>query len=319
VPTAEFLRYLAAWQRVEPDFRGEGPAGLKAALERLAGFEAPAKAWEKQLLAPRMKLYRPEWLDQLALAGEIAWGRLFGSGNAPLRATPIAFFPRAESESWLALAAPVDASELSWPAKAVLDALAARGALFMDDLARATKLLTTDLERGLGELVARGLVTSDSFASLRAFLLPAYRRKSPIAATGRWSLFRSASAPATTTSASSDGSALAEFGVRALLRRYGVLFRALLERERLPIPWRDLARACRTLELRGELRGGRFVTGFAGEQFALPEAVTLLRSMKKRAPSAPLSLSPADPLALGDLTPGQRRGIGTTDASATRG
>ena len=312
VPTAEFLRYLAAWQRVEPDFRGEGPAGLKAALERLAGFEAPAKAWEKQLLAPRMKLYRPEWLDQLALAGEIAWGRLFGSGNAPLRATPIAFFPRAESESWLALAAPVDASELSWPAKAVLDALAARGALFMDDLARATKLLTTDLERGLGELVARGLVTSDSFASLRAFLLPAYRRKSPIAATGRWSLFRSASAPAAGTSASSDASALAEFGVRALLRRYGVLFRALLERERLPIPWRDLARACRTLELRGELRGGRFVTGFAGEQFALPEAVTLLRSMKKREPSAPLSLSPADPLDLAaKLVPGLRNAPGT--------
>src|SRR6185295_8773781 len=100
--------------------------------ERLAGFEAPAKTWEKQLLALRVKGYRPEWLDQLALSGKIAWGRLFGSGNAPLRVAPIAFFPRAEAESWLALAAPVDTSELSWPAQAVLEALAQRGALFTD-------------------------------------------------------------------------------------------------------------------------------------------------------------------------------------------
>ena len=320
VPTAEFLRFLAAWQKLEPDFRGEGPAGLESVLLCLAGFEAPARTWEKQLLAPRVKGYRPEWLDQLALAGEIAWGRLFGSGNAPLRATPIAFFPRAESESWLALATPVDAAELAWPARAVLDALDRRGALFTDDLARATKLLTTDLERGLGELVARGLVTSDSFASLRAFLLPAYKRKSPIAATGRWSLFRrvgGADAPPDRSSeagasapdraaAGSDDAALSEFAARALLRRYGVLFRALLERERLPVPWRDLARACRTLELRGELRGGRFVAGFAGEQFALSEAVTLLRSMKRRAPCVLPALASADPLALEGLLPGAR-------------
>ncbi len=320
VPTAEFLRFLAAWQKLEPDFRGEGPAGLRAALERLAGFEAPAKAWEKQLLAPRVKGYRPEWLDQLALAGEIAWGRLFGSGNSPLRATPIAFFPRSESEAWLALAAPVDARELSWPARAVLDTLTARGALFTDDLERWTKLLTTDLERGLGELVARGLVTSDSFASLRAFLLPAYKRRSPIAAAGRWSLFRPAhgsAAPAEGASTSAAPAPDAEFAARALLRRYGVLFRALLERERLPVPWRDLARACRTLELRGELRGGRFVTGFTGEQFGLPEAVTLLRSMKKRAPSVPISPSQSDPVELSScLIPGQRTSKGPRDSSA---
>ena len=311
VPTAEFLRFLAAWQHVDPDFRGEGPAGLKRAIELLAGFEAPAKLWEKQLLAPRMKGYRPEWLDQLALSGEIAWGRLFGSGNAPLRAAPIAFFPRVELDSWLALSAPVDSSELSWPARAVSEALTARGALFTDDLARATKLLVTDLERGLGELVARGLVTSDSFASLRAFLLPAYKRKSPITAAGRWSLFRSSASPASAGDghvAGGDGAALGEFAARALLRRYGLLFRALLEKERLPIPWRDVARACRALELRGELRGGRFVTGFAGEQFALPEAVTLLRSMKKRAPSVLPELPAADPLALAGLVPGQCAG-----------
>jgi ATP-dependent Lhr-like helicase len=328
VSTADFRRYLAAWQHADPDFRAEGPAGLARVLERLSGFEAPAKTWERALLAVRVKGYRPEWLDQLALAGQIAWGRLFGSGNAPLRSAPIAFFPRAEFETWLALATPLDASELSWPARAVLEVLAARGALFTDDLARLTKLLATHLERGLGELIARGLVTSDSFASLRAFLLPAYRRKSPITASGRWSLFRSASLPEPPSSPGPPGSSLAPgppgsspasslplpptpdlptFAARALLRRHGLLFRALLERERLPIPWRDLARACRTLELRGELRGGRFVAGFAGEQFALPEAVTLLRTLRKRPPSTLPELSPADPLALAlALEPGQR-------------
>jgi ATP-dependent Lhr-like helicase len=309
VTTAEFQRFLAAWQHVEPDFRGEGPAGLREVLARLAGFEAPAKTWERALLTARMKSYRPEWLDQLALSGELVSGRLFGSGNAPLRSAPIAFFPRAELDEWLALAAPVELAELSWPARAVLDALTARGALFPDDLARATKLLATDLERGLGELVARGLVTSDSFASLRAFLLPAHRRKSPLASTGRWTLFRAppGSTPGSAPAAPSPDLAL--FAARALLRRTGLLFRALLEKERLPLPWRDLARACRTLELRGEIRGGRFVSGFAGEQFALPEAVTLLRATKKRAPSVLPELSPHDPLALlAELEPGQRGG-----------
>jgi len=299
VSTADFQRFLACWQHVDPDFRAEGPAGLERVLERLAGFEAPAKAWEKGLLAVRVKGYRPEWLDQLALSGRITFGRLFGSGNSPLRSAPIAFFPRLESESWLALAAPLDTSELSWPARALLDSLAARGALFTDDLARATKLLTSDLERGLGELVARGLVTSDSFASVRAFLRPAYQRTSPIAAAGRWSLFRSPTPAATPADP--------EFAVRALVRRTGLLFRALLDKERLPIPWRDLLRAARTLELRGELRGGRFVTGFAGEQFALPEAVTLLRATKKRAPAVLPPLAPTDPLTqLATLHPGQR-------------
>jgi ATP-dependent Lhr-like helicase len=310
VTTADLRRFLAAWQHADPDFRAEGPAGLERVLERLAGFEAPAKLWERAILAPRVKGYRPEWLDQLALAGKIAWGRLFGSGNAPLRVAPIAFFPRAESESWLALAAAVDTAELAWPARAVLDALSTKGALFTDDLARATKLLQTDLERGLGELVARGLVTSDSFASLRAFLRPAHRRTAPIAAAGRWSLFRPAVAAPTSSAAD------AEFAARALLRRTGVLFRALLEKERLPVPWRDLARTCRTLELRGELRGGRFVAGYAGEQFALPEAVTLLRSMKKRAPAELPELSDADPLALDGLAPGQKRASEPSSRSA---
>ncbi len=309
VATAVFLRFLAAWQRFDPEHRGEGPEGVRAAIERLAGFEAPAKAWERRLLAPRVKGYRPEWLDRLAFAGEVAWGRLFGSGNAPLRSAPIALFPRAERAAWLALAAPTAADELSWPARAVHEALAAEGALFTDDLARATRLLGADLERGLGELVARGLASSDSFASLRAFLLPAHRRKAPIAAAGRWSLFRRPEA--------AGGAPDAEFAVRALVRRYGVLLRALLERERLPLPWRELLRAARALELRGELRGGRFVAGFAGEQFALPEAVTLLRAARKREGAELPVPAREDPLALdGLLVPGQRGAPGATPAAA---
>ncbi len=309
VATAEFLRFLAAWQHVDPEHRLEGPAGVRAVIEKLAGFEASAKSWEKHLLAARVQRYRPEWLDQLALSGAIAWGRLWASGNSALRVTPIAFFPRPEKDSWLALAPAVDAPELSWPARAVREALEAHGALFQDDLARLTRLLPSDLERGLGDLVALGMASSDSFASLRAFLLPAHRRKTPIASTGRWSLFRPAGAPnggAPVLDTGGAGAALGEFAARALLRRYGVLFRALLARERLSVPWRALARACRSLELRGEIRGGRFVAGFSGEQFARPEAIPLLRAIRKRPPADPPVVASADPLDLAAiLVPGE--------------
>jgi ATP-dependent Lhr-like helicase len=142
--------------------------------------------------------------------------------------------------------------------------------------------------------------TSDSLASLRSFLRPSWRRKEPAIGAGRWSLV-----PRDASERPIEG--LAEFTARALLRRWGVVFRSVLERERLPIPWREIARACRILELRGDVRGGRFVSGFSGEQFALPEAVPMLRKVRKDAPGAPLALSAADPLNLeGVLTPGER-------------
>ncbi|MFN0006856.1 MAG: DEAD/DEAH box helicase [Planctomycetota bacterium] len=296
VSAADFLRFLAAWQHVADGHRLEGPQGVREALRQLAGFEAPAVTWERRILAPRVKGYRSEWLDQVALAGEIAWARISAGGRTSPRRTPIAFFPREEMDVWLALAAPVEPPELSWPAARIRDVLASRGALFHGELERAADLLPSDAERGLAELIALGLVTSDSFASLRGLLRPAWQRKEPALGAGRWCLLRREA-----------GSPDAEFVARTLLRRWGVIFRALLERERVPVPWREIARACRILELRGDVRGGRFVAGFSGEQFALPEAVPFLRKIRKEEPRAPLTVSAADPLNLaGVLTPGER-------------
>jgi len=296
VSASDFLRFLAAWQHVADGHRLEGPQGVREVLAQLAGFEAPAVTWERRILAPRVKAYRSEWLDQIALAGEIAWARISAGGRTSPRRTPIAFFPRQEMDVWLALAEPRTAPELSWPAERIRDVLASRGALFPGELERAADLLPSDAERGLAELIALGLVTSDSFASLRGLLRPAWQRKEPALGAGRWSLLRREA-----------GSLDADFVARTLLRRWGVIFRALLERERLEVPWREIARACRTLELRGDVRGGRFVSGFSGEQFALPEAIPVLRRIRKEEPRAPLTVSAADPLNLaGVLTPGER-------------
>jgi ATP-dependent Lhr-like helicase len=320
VTPADLLRFLGAWQRLSthvPDARRlEGPAGVAEALRQLAGFEAPVATWERKLLPARVTGYRQEWLDDLVLRGELAWGRLWGSARTAPRSTPVCFLPRDELDRWLALAEPPATDELAWPARATLDALSARGAMFPQDLLRAAKLLPSDAERGLEELVARGVVTADSFASLRQLLRPAHRRREPGPAVGRWSLFRTPHA----ASGDTDGHApladvfagadeRAEFVARALLRRYGVVFRKLLERERLPVPWRDLARCLRRLELRGDVRGGRFVSRFAGEQFALPDAVELLRRVRRdtAAGGAELTVAAADPLNLrGILTPDER-------------
>jgi ATP-dependent Lhr-like helicase len=317
VSTGVYLRFLARWQHLEPLDRGralDGPAGVLAAIERLAGWEAPAGRYERELLVPRVAGYRPEWLDELLFRGEVAWGRLFGGGRSALRSTPIAFFPRRELDDWLALALPAETNELSWPAQALLETLTGRGALFTDDLARAQRsMLPSDLERGLAELVAFGLAASDSFTSVRELLRAPHRRKRAARAAGRWSLLRRPAALPATAAADPER---AEFAARALLRRYGVLFRAVVARERLPVFWRDLVRALRLLELRGELRGGRFVTAFSGEQFALPEAIPLLRAMRSSEPSELPRVSRFDPLALADvLVPG----VGSRSTAATQG
>ncbi len=308
VMTQDYLAFLGHWQHVAAPARLDGPAGVASAIEKLAGWEAPTAAWEKELLAPRLEGYRPEWLDQLAFQGAFVWGRLWGSSKAALRATPITLLPRAELDAWLALAPPVEPAELSWQAQRIHDELATRGALFADDLTRSTTdgaMLPSDVERGLEELISLGLVTSDSFVSLRQLLRPAHRRKSPAAAAGRWSLLRR---PGATPEPADDPG---EFVAHRLLARYGVLFRAVIERERIPLPWRDVLRACRTLELRGDVRGGRFVQGYAGEQYALPAAVTLLRRLrrqKREGEESPLvEVASSDPLNLaGVLTPGAK-------------
>ncbi|HUR29256.1 MAG TPA: DEAD/DEAH box helicase, partial [Planctomycetota bacterium] len=300
VTTADFLRFLAAWQHVDPEYRVDGPAGVAEVVRQLAGFEAPAGAWEKKILTQRVRGYRPEWLDQLGLSGAAAWGRLWGAGRPALRSAPIALVPRDELATWLAMTSLPDDSALTWPARAIRDAFAGTDALFPSELVKRSGLLPSDAERGILELIGFGRLTNDSFAAPRYLMRPSWKRKQPSLAAGRWSLFRREGACAA-------GAGDPEFVARVLLRRYGVIFRAVLQRERIPVPWRDVARAARMLELRGELRGGRFVAGFAGEQFALPEAVPFLRRIRKRPHSEPVAVSSVDPLWLeGVLTPGLR-------------
>src|SRR6184192_2990579 len=323
VTAADFMRFLLRWQRVAPDARAEGPEGLGAVLELLDGYEVPAGAWETDVLPARLGDYDPLWLDGLCLSGEIAWGRLSpaspsnGGGHkaGPIRTTPIALFRRERGVDWQSLTVQADPAHLSLShsARAVLEALDERGASFFGDLTNATGLLRTEVEKGLGELVAWGLVTSDSFAGLRALLVPSDRRR-PIGAgtfrrrgrvapfgvetAGRWSRVRPGSVL--------PEDQLAEAVARQLLRRYGVVFRRVVTREALLVPWRDLLRVYRRLEARGEIRGGRFVAGFSGEQYALAEAVGLLRSVRRQDPSGELvAVSGADPLNLvGILTAG---------------
>jgi len=241
--------------------------------------------------------YRREWLDQLTLSGEIAWGRLWNGGASPIRVTPICLVPREELEVWQGLSAPPVAEGFSGAAKDIREVLVAQGAQFPQQLARVTKLLPTHLEMGLGELIAQGAITCDSFGALRSLMVPPSRRRGPVSTVGRWSLFRRETLPPPE----------AEFVARQFLRRTGVVFRKVIAREKAPVPWRDLVRVYRTLEARGEIRGGRFVAGFSGEQYALPEAVTLLRAIRRRGELAPISVSAADPLNFrGILTPDER-------------
>jgi ATP-dependent Lhr-like helicase len=326
VAARDFLRFLFAWQHVLEETRLEGPGSLPAVLSALEGFEAPAKAWETEILPARLKGYQASWLDAECLAGRTAWARLTpppaANGRArhatPVGATPIALVERRRGPLWTTLAPASGAAPVSGRAEAVLDCLTARGAMFFDELADAARLLRHELEGALGELVALGLAASDSFGGLRALLAPSAQRK-PLAGArrrgrvlpfdiesgGRWSKIARAR-ESVGPEARADA---VEYAARTLLRRYGVVFWRLLAQEPgwLP-PWRDLLRVYRRLEARGEIRGGRFVAGFSGEQFALPDAVGLLREMRRKPASGQwVSLSGADPLNLiGVLTPGQR-------------
>jgi ATP-dependent Lhr-like helicase len=223
--------------------------------------------------------------------------------------------PRADLDMWTALAAATVRPAPAATAEEVLAVLSARGAIFVQEIARLTRLPLASVEEGLGALVAQGRLTCDSFGGLRWLLLPAWRRKSAGVSSGRWNRLGPVDESARDTAASAPSrvtpTAPAEFVARRLLRRTGVVFRRTVSRERIPVPWRDIIRACRTLEARGEVRGGRFVAGFDGEQYALPEAVTLLRKMRRKAErpvgSAALHVSAADPLNYqGILTPDQR-------------
>ena len=327
VAARDFLRFLFAWAHVDEETQLEGPDALPVILTALEGFEAPAKAWETEILPARLKGYQASWLDAQCLAGRTSWARLTPPSPAngrtrhvsPVGSTPIALIERRRAPLWMALAPLSGATPMSGRAQAVLETLSGRGALFFDELMEAARLLRHELEAALGELAALGLAASDSFGGLRALLVPSGQRK-PLAGAkrrgrvlafdieggGRWAMINR-TAPTDSGEASRD--AAVEYAARTLLARYGVVFWRLLTQEPgwLP-PWRDLLRVYRRLEARGEIRGGRFVAGFSGEQFALPDAVGLLREIRRRPSSGQwVSLSGADPLNLiGILTPGQR-------------
>jgi len=321
VAARDFLRFLFSWQRVSPDARMEGPDAVEILVRQHEGFEAPAGAWETEILPARLAGYEPSWLDDQCLSGRIAWARL-RPRNArpnggersmtPVRTTPITFLARRHAPLWAALSATPDAAPCSSKAQAVADFIRQYGASFFDELVEGTGLLRPQVEEALAELVASGLVNSDSFAGLRALLVPADRRTGRrgrraalfrMEDAGRWAIARRAHPQPQTAPAA------VEHVARALLLRYGVVFWRLLEREAswLP-PWRDLLRVYRRLEARGEIRGGRFVAGFSGEHFALPDAIGMLRETRCKPASGDwISLSGADPLNLaGILTPGPK-------------
>jgi ATP-dependent Lhr-like helicase len=325
VPAADFMRFLLDWQRVTD--RMEGPDAVAAVVSQLEGFEAAAAAWETEILPARVAGYEPEWLDDLCRAGRVVWTRLDAPafepdrarGPSPVRSTPVTLIGRRSLPVWMALAKVAgEVPRLSTRAQSVADFLTQHGASFFDDIADGLDQPRTFIEDALRELTAAGVVNSDGFSGLRALLIPAERRK-PVGGgrrrrtaafgvedAGRWSLIRR-KAPA--PQAVAEERETLEQIARALLKRYGVVFWRLLAREAewLP-PWRDLLMAYRRLETRGEIRGGRFVAGFSGEQFALPEAVTALRNARNAEKKGKIAtVSGVDPLNLaGILLPGAR-------------
>jgi ATP-dependent helicase Lhr and Lhr-like helicase len=343
VQSRDFLRFLCEWQRVLPESRMQGSDALAAVLTQLEGFEAPAGAWETEIIPSRMAEYEPQWLDEHCRAGRVIWTRLAargtarsatglaahaakqsaeperGRGASPVRSTPITLLARRNVPLWSALTDQSDSPQLTSRAEAVAAFIREHGASFFDEIAEHVGMLPVEVEDALAELVALGMVNSDSFAGLRVLLLPSGRRgKSTsysgrrkrrlalfgMADAGRWALVRRPMALAP-----QRGDEAVEHIVRTLLRRWGVIFWKLLGREAdwLP-PWRDMLMCCRRLEARGEIRGGRFVAGFSGEQYATPEAVGLLRDVRRKPHTQQyLSLSAADPLNLiGIITPGAR-------------
>jgi len=294
VSAADFLRFLFHWQHVAGDDQVKGAEGLAAVVEQLEGFEAAAPAWEYDVLPARVADYDSSQLDQLCLSGRIAWGRLAPGTRAPLKSSPIALFLREHANVWKAREEP--ANDFSSEARRVRKALEQRGASFFHELVKATGLLPSLVERALAELTGAGIATADSFAGLRALLAPPEKRRNLIETAGRWAL------------SGADRSEDVEAVARTFLKRYGVVFRALLAREAQLPPWRDLMRVYRKLEARGEIRGGRFVAGFGGEQFAAADAVGRLRAVRKMEKIDELIvLSAVDPLNLvGILTPEDR-------------
>jgi ATP-dependent helicase Lhr and Lhr-like helicase len=327
ISSAMFMRFLCRWQHIAPGTQLHGVDGLFQVLRQLQGYEISAAAWESSVLLRRITNYDPELLDRLCLAGEVMWGRLSphpafisqqdvarASASSvdvpvdisrrvrPTRVAPLSIFLREDAHRLLP-AAPAEVP-LSHPARDILTALEKRGASFFNDLVRDTGRLASEIEDGLWELSAAGRVTADGFENLRALIDPKRRAgqgrgrfSRPRHATGRWALFNRG-----------EGGVNIEFFATQLLNRWGVVFRDLLARETLAPPWRELLVTLRRMEAKGEIRGGRFVSGFVGEQFARPEAVDLLRHIRRsQEVGEEIEIELADPLNLtGIILPGPR-------------
>ncbi|MNO72793.1 putative ATP-dependent helicase Lhr [compost metagenome] len=315
VSLQDFMRFLFDWQHVATDERLRGPQAVAEVLGQLQGFPSAAGAWEAEVLPARISDYSPHWLDDACRSGQFAWSRLAVTVSAStLSSTPLVLLPREQLNTWRSLAPAPAVDALGPRAQRVHDTLKNQGALFFDELAHEAHLLPSELETALQELVGSGLVGADSFSGLRSLITPAAKRgtrtrrrghpplSSSMAHAGRWALLRR-------SSAAPDHDQRLEHIARTLLRRYGVVCWRLLERESdvLP-PWRELLRCYHRLEARGEIRGGRFIAGLAGEQFALAEAVALLRQVRRREMDGALLLvSASDPLNLiGTLLPGAK-------------
>jgi ATP-dependent helicase Lhr and Lhr-like helicase len=322
VTAAQFMRWLLRWQHVAPSTQLLGERGTLEALRQLQGYEAPANAWERQIIARRVANYDPKVLDQLCLTGAVGWGRLSphpallddsrdGTRRVvPTSVAPITFFVREDSD-WMIPRRSEDGADaakgLSPGAAEVLQFLKQRGASFFPDIVRGTGKLKSEVESALWELVAGGIITADGFDNLRALIDPkrrsghgSGRTSRPRHSAGRWSLLYPIE--------SDDRTAALEATCRMLLNRYGVVFREVLTREAILPRWREVLMALRRLEDRGEIRGGRFVSGFLGEQFALPVAVESLRATRDQQNAGEtITLSAADPLNLvGIIVPGDR-------------
>ncbi|MBJ2346937.1 MULTISPECIES: DEAD/DEAH box helicase [Pseudomonas] len=321
----DFMRFLFDWQHLSPSSQGRGNAVLPSIIGQFEGYPAAASAWDSDLLPARIKDYSPSWLDELCRSGKFVWTRLSARqklSSSALRSTPIVLLPRAKVALWSSLAEQTPISELSLKTQKVHQALSEHGALFFDELLHEAHLLRSELEIALQELVGAGLVNADSFAGLRALITPASKRQARSSRrgrgafvggmddAGRWALLRRSSpAPEPGNRPAPTPPDTLEHIALTLLRRYGVVFWRLLEREADWLPsWRELLRTFHRLEARGEIRGGRFVSGLAGEQFALPEAIPLLREARRRPTDGSLvAVCGVDPLNLaGTLLPGAK-------------
>ena len=334
VSAQDFMRFLLRWQHVAPGTQRQGRAGLLAVVDQLQGFEVAAGAWEESIFSARVEQYKRQWLEDLCLSGELVWGRLAlrppdaldsperRGSSTPSRATPVTFMLR-EDLPWLLRSArggSLPDEPAHGPARDVLEALRANGAMFHSELRQATGRLPIEVEEGLWDLVARGMVTADGFGAVRSLLsareswkrrhrqdqrMRLGGRRAPSlrqGGEGRWALLPALGG------AIDEPDALAEQVAGQLLARWGVVFFDLLARENLGIAWREVLWALRRFEARGLVRGGRFVNGFAGEQYALPEAVEDLRRVRRSARKEEvIALSAVDPLNLcGIVLPGAR-------------